>query len=201
MQDSGAIKSLFHLFTGAAVFSSILSLASCLSANDDDMNPLSGNELDFVSYEQGETIKLEDTTGFVHQMDQSAYGNKFTQRTGWWGSVGFYETYRVRFTSTDSAHFYLAVDVDAHSSYLYVRLSGYTAEIIVEPRSSNVEPLQKNYDTYIIDGKSYNDVYTLKMFKAFESKDSPDTAKLFWNREYGAIQLLFPDGKTIIRVD
>ncbi|MEX2336410.1 MAG: hypothetical protein WD555_03970 [Fulvivirga sp.] len=176
-----------------------MSLSSCF--NDSQYYPFSEKELDFVSYEEGQTLKFIDTSGITHILMQNKYKHKFDEVIGIYGSYGYSEEYEVSYTMQNSAttwhNVYLATGLQ---SILNIDLWGFGIYTMADPPGTP-RPLEVSYASLTIADKTYVNVYAFKASKQYGPQNTRDTATLFWNREYGAIQLLFPNGKTITRVD
>lgn len=177
----------------------IAAFSSCY--DNDERYPFSEKELDFVTYKEGQNLKFIDTIGITHTLIQNDYEREFNELVGLYGGIGFYEEYEVEYVRQGNNGIWLQVDLESFQSRLNIQLWDYQVNRIADPSNSNSEPLEINYKSLMIDGNKYNNVYSLKATKKWASKNSTDTATLFWNREYGAIQLLFPNGKVVNRVE
>ncbi len=56
-------------------------------------------------------------------------------------------------------------------------------------------------NSIVINGMAYNNVYSIKVYKQNPQFNSNDSATLYSNKQFGIIQLLFPDGKRIVRTN
>lgn len=176
-------------------------LAVVFSCKKDKSGRQSFNEkeLDFVSYTQGQAIKLIDSNNSFHLLNQNQYLRDFAPIASIFGSSQrFYEKYEVSFTSS-TAPSLIVVDVRLYGKYepyqpgtILINACNYIAYTSVD----SLKPI----NSLVVNGKNYLKVYPIK-----SSKDgifnSSDTATIFWNKEFGLIQLLFPTGKSISRTD
>jgi hypothetical protein len=155
----------------------------------------SQKQLVFVNYSKGQALKFIDTASLLQPLSQYKYRREFREQVGLFGKTGaLLEEYEVAYRGENSGSFGLQISVNAISSSLSIEFASYF-NIVTSPDS-----LQSTIPSMIINGKTYTDIYTLKMYKNQDLNNS-DTATLFHNKEYGVIELLFPDGKKIVRAD
>jgi len=151
-------------------------------------------QLAFVNYTEGQPIKFIDTASVVHTLTQSSYVRKFREGFGIAGKNGhFTEEYQVTYYAPNNGN----LDLYVHMKGALLALS-FTSYGVTD---AFPDSLTYTYPTLTINGKEYNEVYTLKLIKNKPYLDKNDTATLFHNKEFGVIQLLFPNGKKIMRVD
>ena len=53
----------------------------------------------------------------------------------------------------------------------------------------------------MINATNYQNVYRLKAYKNGLEVNNTDTATIYWNKQFGFIQLTFPNGKAFTRTD
>ena len=154
-------------------------------------------QLVFVNYSKGQSLKFIDTTSVLQTLIQDKYQREFREQVGLYGKTGaLTEEYAVLYHAENNGRLGLQISVDAITRSLSLEIASYWNHFAISPDS-----LQATIASLTINGKTYNDVYTLKMYKNAQYINSTDTATLFHNKQYGVIQLLFPNGKRIIRVD
>ena len=154
-------------------------------------------ELVFVNYSKGQNLKFVDTALALQTLIQNQYRREFREQVGLYGRTGgLTEEYEVSYHVQNSDNLTLHVKVDALDRSLSLEMASYWNHVAVNPDS-----LQPTIPSLTISGKLYNDVYSLKMYKNAQYINNNDTATLFHNKQYGVIQLLFPNGKRIIRAD
>ena len=154
-------------------------------------------QLVFVNYSKGQSLKFIDTTSVVQTLTQESYRREFREQVGLYGKTGaLTEEYEVLYRAENNGSLGLQIDVDALSRSLSLEIASYWNQIALNP-----DTLQPPFSSLSINGKTYDDVYALKMYKNGQYVNSTDTATQLHNKEYGVIQLLFPNGKRIIRVD
>jgi hypothetical protein len=171
-----------------------LTLLSCkkektrLSFND--------KQLAFVNYSKGQVLKFMDTASVLQTLEQSQFRRGFHEQIGFYGKTGnLIEEYEVSYYPAANGTVNLYVSLDA-SQAPSLNLTFASYQTIARPDSLNYA-----FSTLPVNGKVYTDVYTLKMYKDGHYINNNDTATLFHNRQFGVIQLLFPNGKKIVRVD
>jgi hypothetical protein len=151
-------------------------------------------QLVFVNYIEGQSIKFIDTAAVVQTLVQKAYERKFSESIGIAGKTGnFTEEYKVNYYASYNS------DLD-----LYINMKGPLLELSFASYGATYafpDSLTYTYPTLTINGKEYNEVYILKLIKNRPTINKNDTATLFHNKEFGVIQLLFPNGKKIVRID
>ncbi|QHL87759.1 hypothetical protein GU926_10090 [Nibribacter ruber] len=171
------------------------SVAGC--TKKDKYYRFSEKELDFVSYSQGQTLKFLDTLGQVQTVPQLVYRREMVDVTYWslWGGREFLEQYEVRYSSGQG----ISLDVSLEAGSL---TSGYGFSLMVNNFWRDLTPEEEVASPVptVINGQTYQNVYT---FTAYPTSGGykKDSATVFWNREYGLIQLLYSNGKSITRTD
>lgn len=162
--------------------------------------PFTDIELTFVSYSTGQNIKFIDTNNLSHNLSQSHYLREFAQFTGLSGkSNNFQEKYEVSFYSNNSSDLYLKL-------FLYGQFHPYTpGELIIDFSNYKVlcraDSLYSVINSIIINNNNYENVYSFKAYKNGIIVNNHDTATILYNKQYGVIRLLFPNGKTITRTN
>ena len=155
----------------------------------------SEKQLVFVNYSKGQDLKFVDTASLLQTLSQDEYHRQFREQLGVLGKTGnFIEEYEVAYRAQNGGSLGLHISVSANSS-VSLEFASYF-NLLIRPDS-----LQSTIPSMSVNGKTYTDIYTLKMYKNYQDINNSDTATLFHNKEYGVIQLLFPDGKKIMRVD
>jgi len=151
-------------------------------------------QLVFVNYTEGQSIKFIDTASVVHTLVQNSYERKFHESVGIFGRSGnFLEQYQVTYYAPNNDD--LDLTVSMRGPVLELTFASYG---LINARPDS---LTYTYPTLTINGKAYNEVYTLKLIQNSPYTNTTDTATLFHNKEFGVLQLLFPNGKKIMRVD
>lgn len=173
-------------------------LLSC--TKDKTYRPFSEKELDFVSYSPEQTIRLIDTNNTVHTLVQDTLKREFSEFIGIYGRThDFHETFFVQYSSTiePSLGFSIGLSGKFYSytlGELSIRFGNYLINTIVDS-------LKPSIPTLTITGTTYSNVYSLKAYEYGWSQNNTDTATMYYNRQYGVIQLLFPNGKSITRTN
>ncbi|MFC6996192.1 hypothetical protein [Rufibacter roseus] len=172
----------------------LLGLCSCITPPA-DYNKFTEGELDFVSYHEGQSIKFIDTNNVVGIYKQTEYERYFYEFNGMMGPTNtFQEKYRVTFSGAGYLFVALGAEVISYpgAGGLNIQFNNYTVSgsAVFSPRLSSK----------VINGITYKDVYSIRAFKPGTPYLS-DTATMYYNREHGVIQLLFPNGKSITRID
>ena len=154
-------------------------------------------QLVFVNYSKGQSLKFIDTASVPQTLIQDQYRREFREQVGLYGKTdALTEEYEVSYRSENNGHLGFHISVDAISRSLSIEFLSYYNNILTSPDS-----LQSTIPSLTINGQTYTDVYTLKMFKYSQYINNSDTATLFHNKQFGVIQLLFPNGKKVIRTD
>jgi hypothetical protein len=154
-------------------------------------------QLVFVNYSKGQNLKFIDTASVLQTLTQGSYRREFREQLAITGSTGaFTEEYEVSYRAENNSSIGFQIDVDARSRSLSVEINSYWNHPLLNPDS-----LQPATSSLTISGKTYNDVHMLKMYKNAQYVNNADTATLFHNKQYGLIQLLYPNGKRIVRAD
>lgn len=175
----------------------LLLLTACFSKKDN--YPFSETELDFLAYDEGQNLSFIDTSGVTHALLQHEYKRDFYEVIGILGSQGFYERYKLAYRPANENQPVLRLSLESHMSELNIDFFGYTINALVDPPFSHPS-LAIIHESIAINGNSYEDVYTLTATR-YPEINKADTATLFWNKEYGILQLLLPNGKSVTRVD
>lgn len=154
-------------------------------------------QLVFVNYSKGQNLKFIDTTSVLQILIQDKYRREFREQVGLYGKTGaLTEEYEVLYRAENNGSLGLHISVDAMNRSLSLEFASYWNNIVISPDS-----LRSTIPSLTINGETYSDVYTLKMYKNSQYINNNDTATLFHNRLFGVIQLLFPNGKKIVRAD
>lgn len=154
-------------------------------------------QLVFVNYTEGQNLKFIDTASVVHTLVQYKYLRSFHEHIGIYGKTGaFTEEYEAYYSAQNNGDIDLSVILNSKSlPPLEISFASYAT-------FATPDSITYTFPSLTINGKTYNEVYTLKMYKDGRYNTNPnDTATLFHNKEFGVIQLLFPNGKKIVRVD
>jgi hypothetical protein len=149
--------------------------------------------LAFVSYKQEQTLKFTDTNNLPVTLPQEDYSREFHQQISIYGGTGhFTEEYSVS---------YYAHDFSSPLIDLSLRVTGASFSIIMCSYLASGEAKKITaVPSLTINGKTYSNVYSIAMQAMYGAPPHPQ-AILYWNKEYGAIQLLFPSGKAVTRID
>src|SRR5687767_2726947 len=141
-------------------------------------------QLIFVNYSKDQTLKFIDTTSVLQTLIQESYQREFRKQVGLYGETGaLTEEYEVLYRAENNGSLGFQVHVDALNRSLSLEIESYWNHIALNPDS-----LRPAASSLTINGKTYNDVYLLTMYKNAQYVNSTDTATLFHNREYGIIQ-------------
>jgi hypothetical protein len=151
-------------------------------------------QLVFVNYSKGQNLKFIDTSLVVQTIQQFQFHRDFREQVGLYGKTGVLsEEYEVVYSPGNS-------DLDLHIS-LMAQVPVLDVTFASYRISQRLDSLNFTFPSITINGKSYSEVYTLKVYKNGQYINNNDTATLFHNKQFGVIQLLFPNGKKIIRTD
>ncbi|AHM63384.1 hypothetical protein D770_25705 [Flammeovirgaceae bacterium 311] len=173
-----------------------LIFTACFGANDNIKYHFDEEQLDFIAYDEGQSLSLIDTIGVRYVLNQNEYKRDFRKVIGYWGVEGHYEYYQVDFSPSDNHKPRLTVELYTEDSHLWIEFWGYTVYAPVKHNTGNDPQFKDIYQSINIDGKIYEDVYKLIAYKDDHMNES---ATLFWNKEHGVIQLLLSNGKTVTR--
>ena len=170
----------------------LVAFAGC--KKDIHIFPFDSRQSDFANYSRGQVLKFIDTASSQKTLNQIIYNRDFWRPNGdAKRSITEFERYTAMYESNDKT---LSIDLYTEANApkpVFIRVNHYFAKFL----STEVDHA---YSTININGVSYSNVYKIKMIK-MSSPDASDTATLFHNREYGVIQVLFPNGKAITRID
>lgn len=173
----------------------ILTLASC--KKDKIYNSFSSKELHFVSYTEGQSLKFIDTNLITYSLTQNVFLREFDEQIGLYGRTGFFsENYEVSYSSNGSTlAFGFNISLSTRSiPSLHINFCDYG--LYAAPDS-----ILTTINSIVINGITYKNVYTIKGYKNEQYLNNNDTAILYHNKQYGIIQLLFPNGKRIVRTE
>ena len=173
-------------------------LFSC--TRDKTYQSFTEKELDFVNYSQGQTVRMIDTNNTMLSFVQDTIKREFREFIGVYGKTqNFHELFWVQYSSNINPPLGFSVSVSG-KFYPYalgelgIRFENYLINVIVDS-------LKPPTPTLTIAGTTYSNVYSLKAYKYGSSPNNIDTARMYYNKQYGIIQFLFPDGKYIIRAN
>jgi hypothetical protein len=155
-------------------------------------------QLVFVNYLARQELKFIDTASVVDTLEQTIYSRDFSQAHGLFGYSGdFIEKYNVSYVLQNTGIEQLRIFQSAARG-----VPGYSLSLSFFSYGTlaNPDSLSSPFSALTINGKTYTDVYSLKVYKD-SFLNSNDTATLFNNKEYGVIEMLFPDGKKIVRTE
>ena len=151
-------------------------------------------QLVFVNYSNGQDLKFIDTSSVVQTIQQFQFHRDFREQVGLYGKTGVLsEEYEVIY-SPGNSDLDLRIGLGAQLPFLDITFTSYHT-------TERLDSLKYTIPTITINGKNYSEVYTLKVYKNGQYINNNDTATLFHNKQFGVIQLLFPNGKKIIRTD
>ena len=181
------IKRIFFLIAGTT-----LAFSAC---KKDRYYEFSGKELDFVNYNEGQVIKFIDTTSVTYTLKQSAFRRDFFEVVSILVGTGdFMEQYQVSYVPTVGNSLFLGISHDKNSKTIDVDFCNYSV-------AANKDSLFQGFPEITINGVRYTNAYAIKVYKNEPLGGNSDTATLYPNRQYGVLQLMFPDGKRIVRTD
>ena len=172
-------------------------LFSC--TKDKVYKPFSERELDFVNYSVGQTIRLLDTNNAVHTFVQDTLQREFREFIGINGRThDFHELFSVQYYSTiEPLGFSIGISGKFYP-YTLGELSIFFGDYMI---IAIVDSLRPTMPTLTITGTTYSNVHSLKAYKYGWSPNNTDTATMYYNKQYGIIQFLFPNGKSFIRTN
>jgi len=151
-------------------------------------------QLVFVNYSNDQDLKFIDSSSIVQTIQQSQYHRDFREQVGLYGKTGVLsEEYEVAY-SPGNSDLNLHISLTAWVPLVDIAFASYQT-------SERLDLLNYTFPAITINGKGYSEVYTLKVYKNGQQINNNDTATLFHNKQFGVIQLLFPNGKKIIRTD
>ena len=157
--------------------------------------PFTDKELEFVSYTPDQKqIKFIDSTGAISTLFQTYYDRSFRVVSGLFNTSDYYESYEVSYTSRDTTgqirNGQLIISLNGFSSYTPANLDLYFYDY---SGAFKPDSLYKDTRTFSINNKNYTDVYKLKMRN--------DSTIVYYNKQYGLIQMVYKNGKTITRTE
>lgn len=181
--------------TGLSI--AVISAAVFLSCKKDKTYfHFTDKQLVFVNYSQGQQLKFIDTNSVLQPLKQDSYKREFREQLSFFGgTAAFTETYQVSYIAPNNS-IGMQVHVASPSGALSLEINSYWSYAPLV-----IDSLQPALSSLVISGKTYDDVYLLKLYKNALYVNSTDTATLFINKQYGVIQLRYPNGKTITRAD
>jgi len=169
-----------------------LTLFSC--KKDKTYQPFAEKQLVFVNYTKDQSLKFIDTTSAIQTLTQNQFRREYREEIGLYGRTGkLFEEYEVSYYPPNNGDIDLQVTTVANLPFVDLVFASYRT-------SARLDSLSYTFPTLTINGKEYAEVYKLKVYK-YGQPINNDTATLFHNKQYGFIQLLFPNGKKIVRVD
>lgn len=175
------------------VIIAMLFVTAVAACNKDRNNVYIEEELRiFLSYEKFESAKFLDTFNYTHTLKQLDYQLEFKRPPSanpYGLSIKKYERYLADYGFHELN---FSVRVQAPNSFDIV-MYGYRIGLgaIIPPPLASVT----------VNGKTYTNVYPFVALNYISNTVPPAQAIMYWNKEYGLIQLLFPSGKAIVRLD
>lgn len=193
-----------HFFTNALVvrnfmktllFVSVALLVLLSCTKEKHYHRFTGKELDFINYTERQTIKFIDTNTVIHTLEQKVYRRDFHETVSIYGRTGsFLERYEVLYQSLTGNSVGLDISFDKEQRTISVDFCNYKI-------FTTIDSLDQILPAVTINGTTYTDVYTMKVYKLGSYPGNSDTATLYHNKQSGVIQLLFPNGRRILRTD
>ena len=151
----------------------------------------------FVNYEKDQVLKFIDSSLNIQTLEQTKFRRDFHEtRTLYGGTGNFYEQYEVSYRPRDNGDLFFNVKVQREFA-CSLDITFFT----FNTRDVCIDSLPAPIPSISINGKTYTDVYLVKMYGGSNFPNSIDTATLYHNKQFGVIQLLFRDGKKIVRTD
>jgi len=173
---------------------SIVGLIFFSCKKDKTYHSFNEKQLAFVNYSNGQNLKFIDTSSVVQAIQQFQFHRDFREQVGLFGKMGILsEEYEVTY-SPGNSDLGLHISLGAQLPFVDVTFASYQT-------FQRIDSLNYSFPSVTINGKNYSDVYTLKVYKNGQQINNNDTATLFHNKQFGVIQLMYPNGKRIIRVD
>lgn len=162
--------------------------------------PFTEKQLVFVNYSKGQSLKFIDSASVVQTLEQYQFRREFREPVGLFGKTGFLlEEYEVAYSARGNSNLGLYINLNAKEPYLHISFANIkfaSYQAMVMPDS-----LHYTFPSLTVNGKVYPEVYTIKVYKDGQYLNNTDTATLFHSKGSGVIQLLFPNGKKIVRTD
>lgn len=188
------MKNLIVLFT------LILMITLVLSCED---NPCYANfstiGKDFIAYEKYQKITMIDTNNVVHHLVQTKYIRDFQESCGILAcSNDFRERYEVEYKSASDEtwgfHLCLYSKYCDQGDFEIFNISNklsdkYDTNTWIFFENTNI--LRIKYDFIDVNGITFSDVYELTGYI------DKGTLTILYNHQYGIIQILFPNNKSI----
>lgn len=179
----------------AAALLVLFGFSSC--EKDPNYIRFSEKELDFVSYKEGQMIEFIDTSGHINVLKQQDYNRDFFELFGFFGSHDeFVEQYWVSYGAL-SGGMSLYLSVEAEKGGLGPGFSLSVNDFRNENWLSSFALPEIIMD---VNGRAYENVYAIKLYKV-QNISKTDSATVFWNRQFGLLQMMYSNGKSITRVD
>lgn len=173
----------------------LIPVTSCRK-NKEQYYPFSDRELRFVNYVPGQLIKFTDSSGITHNMTQTVHRRSFVNANNDQNGISeLHEDYIVAYHSPLGNQFDFHVQVKKSlykPSVANFFLAGYSGMV-------NAAGNYPTGNSIVVNGRTYNDVISFKAYKLPLSGN--DTATFYHNQVFGIIQLVFPNGKKIVRTD
>lgn len=159
--------------------------------------PFSEKELEFAAYAEGQKIRFIDTSHVLNELEQTHYSRIYIDFPGLF-VTDFIEKYYVEYSPVLSRTVPLSLELYGkgpdNGGGVLLRFFGYYS-------SANPDSLAAANAPVTINGRNYVGVYSLKAYKQGPGFAKTDSAIIFFNKQYGVIQMLLPNGKSITRVD
>jgi len=154
-------------------------------------------QLVFVNYEKDQVLKFIDSSLNIQTIEQYQFRRDFREELWFYGGTGkFYEQYEVSFRPRGNGDLFFNIRLQRE-----LLCSLDIAFFTYSTRDVCIDSLPDPITSITINGKTYTNVYLLKMYSDNNFPNTNDTATLYHNKQFGVIQLLFPDRKKIVRID
>ena len=181
------------------VFAILIILSSTSCKKKPAYDSFNEKDLDFVSYysDAKKTIKFIDTSGVINSWRQTNYNRYFHELISIYGATGhFQEDYTVSYIpNSGSGELYISVTSASYGQPDKLSLSfyDYANEI-------SIANLNQQSNSLVINGITYNKVYSFKLYM-FTVSNKYDSASLLFNRDHGIIQMKYSNGRIVTRTD
>jgi len=162
----------------------------------------SEQELQFVAYDENQSLSFLDTSNVVHPLRQTKYRRELFEGCGSVGCSGEHrEVYEIEYRSTVDLDwgFNLALyvlschgELESYFSVVSDNLKSYHKDrwiFSTKPESEKIK-----YDSIVINGSTYNSVYE------FSGYYHNDKITMLFNHQFGVIRISFPDNQEIALV-